>query len=94
MKGLDGWETHNLSAEEAIYNFDMNLLRKLFAGNKIVSKEDGSIPDVVPAYIKIYPADPAWGSTYITLAWYLYEYYKNEQVLKDHFDSMKNMLSS
>ena len=79
-----------LSAEEAIYNFDMNLFYENYLQEiKLSQKEDGSIPDVVPAYIKIYPADPAWGSAYITLAWYLYEYYKNEQVLKDHFDSMK-----
>ncbi|POZ89398.1 MULTISPECIES: alpha-L-rhamnosidase [Petrotoga] len=79
-----------LSAEEAIYNFDMSLFYENYLQEiKLSQKEDGSISDVVPAYIKLYPADPAWGTAYITIAWYLYKYYKNEKVLSDHYESMK-----
>ena len=39
---------------------------------KLAQKDDGSLSDVVPPYWKIYPADPAWGTAYITFAWYVY----------------------
>jgi len=89
-----GWmgDAH-LSAEEAMYNFDMNLFYENYLREiQLSQKEDGSIPDVVPAYIKIYPSDPAWGSAYITIAWYLYKYYKNERVLLEHWESMKKYI--
>lgn len=79
-----------ISAEEAIYNFDMvNFYEKWLNDIKLSQREDGSIPDVVPPYRKFYPADPAWGTAYITIAWYLYWYYGDKKVLEEHYDNMK-----
>jgi alpha-L-rhamnosidase len=50
---------------------------------------DGTISDVVPPYWPIYPADPAWGSAYITIAWYIYWYYNDTRVLREHYEPMK-----
>jgi len=79
-----------LSAEEAIFNFDMaQFYTKYLMDIKLSQKEDGSISDVVPPYWPLYPADPAWGTAYITIAWYLYLYYKDKRILEEHYDSMK-----
>lgn len=79
-----------LTAEEAILNFDMAAFyTKYLMDIKLSQKEDGSIPDVVPPYWKLYPADPAWGTAYITIAWYMYLYYNDKRVLEEHYDSMK-----
>lgn len=70
-----GWmgDAH-LPSEEPIFNFDMaafyaNFLRSI----QLAQQEDGSVPDIVPAYLPFaYLADPAWGSAYHLIAWYLH----------------------
>ncbi len=79
-----------LAAEEAILNFDMaRFYSKYLQDIKLSQRDDGSISDVVPPYWPIYPADPAWGTAYITIAWYLYWYYNDIRVLKEHYKSLK-----
>jgi alpha-L-rhamnosidase len=87
-----GWlgDAH-LSAEEAIFNFDMAAFYSQFLDQiRLAQKEDGSLPDTVPPYIgRLYPADPAWGLAYLELAWLLYYYYGDERILQKHFAGMK-----
>jgi len=86
-----GWlgDAH-LTTEEAMYNFDMAAFYTKFLRDiKQSQKEDGSLADVAPAYWKRYPADPAWGSAYITIAWYLYLHYADLRVLEEHYESMR-----
>jgi alpha-L-rhamnosidase len=90
-----GWmgDAH-LSAEEAIYNFDMHAFYSKYLNDiKLSQKDDGSVPDVVPPYYRhLYPADPAWGAAYIIIAWYLYFYYGDLNILKEHYDSLKKYI--
>ena len=55
--------------------------------------ENGSVPDVAPNYHSTswssYPADPAWGSNYPILVWYIYQYYGDRRVLEGHYEGMK-----
>ena len=91
-----GWmgDAH-LSAEEAIYNFDMAAFyAKYLRDISDAQKEDGSLSDVIPPYWSLYPADPAWGTAYITLAWYMYLYYGDISVLKEHYDGLKKYIES
>ncbi|MBY9014494.1 MAG: family 78 glycoside hydrolase catalytic domain [Candidatus Lokiarchaeota archaeon] len=82
-----------LATEEAILNFDMaRFFTKYLRDIRECQKEDGSISDVVPPYWKLYPADPAWGSAYITIAWYLYWYYNDLRVLEENYEGMKNYI--
>jgi len=87
-----GWlgDAH-LSAEEAIFNFDLAAFYSKFLDDiRLAQKEDGSLPDTVPPYIgKLYPADPAWGIAYLELAWLLYYYYGDDRILQKHFAGMK-----
>jgi len=79
-----------LTAEEAIYNFNMApFYTKWIDDIKNAQREDGSVPDVVPPYWSIYPADPAWGTACIVIPWYLYLYYEDKQILEQNYPVMK-----
>ncbi len=87
-----GWlgDAH-LAAEEAILNFDMaSFYSKYLDDIRLAQKDDGCLPDTVPPYIvRLYPADPAWGIAYLELAWLMYFYYGDENVLSRHYAGMK-----
>ena len=82
-----------LAIEEAIFNFDMvRFYGKYLNDIKVCQRQDGSISDVVPPYWRLYPADPAWGAAYITIAWYLYWYYNDLRMLEENYKGMKNYI--
>ncbi|MCP4751271.1 MAG: family 78 glycoside hydrolase catalytic domain, partial [Proteobacteria bacterium] len=79
-----------LACEESFYNFHMvSFYSKYLNDIRQAQKEDGSLSDVIPTYWAIYPADPAWGSAYITIAWYCYLFTGDTRILEDHFEGMK-----
>jgi alpha-L-rhamnosidase len=90
-----GWlgDAH-LSAEEAILNFDMAAFyTKYLEDIRFAQKEDGSLPDVVPAYMpRLYPADPAWSSAYAILVWLMYLYYGDTRVIERHYLPLKRYI--
>ncbi|MFX1340147.1 MAG: alpha-L-rhamnosidase C-terminal domain-containing protein, partial [Promethearchaeota archaeon] len=74
----------------AIFNFDtVGFYTKFLNDIRYCQKENGALSDVVPPYWPFYPADPAWGTAYITIAWYLYWYYNDVRILEDNYESMK-----
>jgi len=80
-----------LTAEEAIYNFNMAAFYTKWARDiRLAQKEDGSVPDVVPPYWELYPGDPAWGEACIIIPWYVYLYYGDRRILEENYDLMKN----
>jgi alpha-L-rhamnosidase len=87
-----GWlgDAH-LSAEEALYNFDMAAFYGKFLEDiRLAQKEDGSLPDVVPPYLpRLYPADPAWSSAYAVLVWLLWEHCGDPRVVARHYAPLK-----
>ena len=87
-----GWlgDAH-LSAEEAMLNFDLAAFTVKFLEDiRLAQKADGSLPDVVPPYLsKLYPADPAWSAAYIELAWLIYFYCDDTNILQKHYGPMK-----
>jgi alpha-L-rhamnosidase len=86
-----GWlgDAH-LSAEEAVYNFDMvRFYAKFLDDIRLAQKEDGSLPDVVPPYLpRLYPADPAWSSAYATLVALLWEHTGDRRLVAAHYASL------
>ena len=79
-----------ITAEEATLNFDMaafytNFLRDI----RDAQKPDGEIPDTVPHGYGEYPADPAWGTAYPTIAWTLWEQYGDRRILAEHYEGLK-----
>lgn len=87
-----GWlgDAH-LAAEESMFNFGMAAFYTKFLRDiHHAQREDGSLPDTVPPYLgRLYPADPAWSSAYVTIAWLMYQFYGDTRVLDRHFESMK-----
>jgi alpha-L-rhamnosidase len=86
-----GWlgDAH-LSAEEAVFNFDMAAFYTKFLDDiRLSQREDGSLPDVAPAYLpRLYPADPAWSSAYATLVELLWIHYGDRRVVEAHYESL------
>jgi alpha-L-rhamnosidase len=86
-----GWlgDAH-LTAEEAMYNFYMfGFYKKWLLDLRKAQKENGSLPDVVPPYWSIYPADPAWGAACVILPWELYLFYGDRDILVENYSMMK-----
>lgn len=54
-------------------------------------RDDGAVPDVAPNY-KSFGFDPAWGSNYPILVWYLHQYYGDNRILQEHYGNMKRWL--
>jgi alpha-L-rhamnosidase len=86
-----GWlgDAH-LSAEEAVFNFDMAAFYAKFLDDiRLAQREDGSLPDVAPAYLpRLYPADPAWSSAYASLVELLWTHYGDRGVIEAHYESL------
>ena len=51
--------------------------------------EKGEVPDIAPNYVRREEPDPAWGSNYPILVWYLHQYYGDARILEEHYSSMK-----
>jgi alpha-L-rhamnosidase len=90
-----GWlgDAH-LSAEEAVFNFDMAAFYAKFLDDiRLAQKEDGSLPDVVPPYLpRLYPADPAWSSAYATLVELIWDHYGDRRTIATHYASLKRYI--
>ncbi|MBC7364572.1 MAG: family 78 glycoside hydrolase catalytic domain, partial [Candidatus Aminicenantes bacterium] len=79
-----------VTAEEAMMNYDMAAFYSNFLRNiKDVQGDDGSITDTVPYVWGSRPADPAWGTAYPLIAWYMYQYYGDKRILEEHYDGLK-----
>ncbi|MBC7349299.1 MAG: family 78 glycoside hydrolase catalytic domain [Candidatus Aminicenantes bacterium] len=79
-----------VTAEEAMMNYDMAAFYTNFLRNiRDVQGDDGSITDTVPHIWGSRPADPAWGTAYPLIAWYMYQYYGDKRILEEHYDGLK-----
>ena len=91
-----GWagDAH-VSAEEAIYNFNMaSLYNKWINDLKFDQGEDGGVPDVSPVEPgtrlgDIGSNDPPWDSVYNIMVWYMYLYYDDKRILEEHYQNIK-----
>jgi alpha-L-rhamnosidase len=86
-----GWmgDAH-ITAEEAIYNFDMALFYKKWLEDIQSNRntENGDIPYISPRPFINEKGTPAWSSGYHLVVWYLYKYYGDESILAAHFEAM------
>ncbi len=83
-----------VTAEAASFNFDLAAFYSHFLQLiKQAQRDDGSLPDFVPPYNPvIYPADPGWGSAYISLCWHMYNFYGDRDILRKHFQNLKSYI--
>jgi alpha-L-rhamnosidase len=79
-----------ISAEGMMLNFDMaafftNFLRDM----RDVQGPDGTLTDTVPHRYGSRPADPAWGTAYPLICWYMYEQYGDRRILEENYEGLK-----
>lgn len=79
-----------VTAEEAMMNFDMaafytNFIRDIHD----VQASDGTITDTVPHRYGSRPADPAWGTAYPQLCWYMWQQYRDRRILEENYGGLK-----
>ncbi len=79
-----------VTGEEAIMNFGMaafytNFIRDIHDEQA----PDGTITDTVPHRYGSRPADPAWGTAYPQLCWYMWKYYGDRRILEENYDGLK-----
>ena len=55
--------------------------------------ENGGVPDIAPNYPQQWAQDPAWGSNYPIMVWYLYQCLDDESILEEHYEGMKKQVS-
>jgi alpha-L-rhamnosidase len=88
-----GWlgDTHVI-AEMSIYNFDMAQFWSKYI-HDIETSRRGSMPfDIAPGKRLCLRGVPDWSTAFIQLPWYLYVYYGDEQIVREHYSGMKLVL--
>jgi alpha-L-rhamnosidase len=86
-----GWmgDAH-VTAEMAMLNFDTAAVYANFLRNiRDIQGEDGTVTDTVPHKYGSRPADPAWGTAYPLLVWYMYERYGDRRILDEYYEGVK-----
>ena len=86
-----GWmgDAH-VTAEEAMLNFDMAAFYTNFVRDiRDVQGADGTITDTVPHKYGSRPADPAWGTAYPLICWYMWEQYGDRRILEENYEGLK-----
>ena len=86
-----GWmgDAH-VSAEGVMLNFDVAAFYTNFVRDiHDVQDADGTVTDTVPLRYGSRPADPAWGTAYPLLCWYLYEQNGDRRILEENYAGLK-----
>ncbi len=79
-----------VTAEEAILNFDMAAFYTNFVRDiHDVQSPEGFVTDTVPHRYGRGPADPAWGTAYPLLCWYMWEQYGDRRVVEENYEGLK-----
>ncbi len=82
-----------ISAEEAMLNFDMaafytNFIRDM----RDAQGADGTLPETVSEKWGNRPADPAWGTAYPTICWYMWQQYRDRRILEENYEGIKKYM--
>ncbi|MFA5327898.1 MAG: family 78 glycoside hydrolase catalytic domain [Prolixibacteraceae bacterium] len=79
-----------ISARAAIYNFDMSRFYTKWLGDisDAQNHKTGYVPNTAP--YQDGGGGTAWGSAYVIVPWYMYEYYSDKQILEQHYSGMKH----
>ncbi|MGI4866075.1 MAG: family 78 glycoside hydrolase catalytic domain [Janthinobacterium lividum] len=96
-----GWleETHLMGASVR-YGYDIaTLCRKTIADMQASQLDNGLVPEIAPEYVKfewggdMFRDSPEWGSASIILPWYVYQWYGDQQGLRDSYPMMQRYVA-
>lgn len=82
----------HLTAEAAIYNFDMSALYTKWTHDigDAQNKQTGFVPHTAP--FNGGGGGVAWGSAYILMPWTMYRMYGDKRILAEHYEGMKKWI--
>ena len=88
---LMGWlGDAQTSAEGMMLNFDMLAFYTNFVRDmRDVQGADGTLTDTVPHRYGSRPADPAWGTAFPLICWYMYQQNGDRRILEENYDALK-----
>ena len=80
-------------AETSMHDFDMvTFYYKWLNDMRDSQEEDGRIPNTSPPIVGGMGGGIAWGSAYVLIPWWIYNYYDDEKMLKEHYPTMKKYI--
>jgi alpha-L-rhamnosidase len=79
-----------LSSDEALYNFDyVNFYLNFLTMIEDNQLPDGAVSDTVPFMVGFVPADPNWGTAYVTITWTLYEHTGDLTIIEKYYKGIQ-----
>ncbi len=92
----NGWTCDaHLSAEQVLYNFEPTVAyAKWLDDFEDCQRPSGAFPGIVPTggWGYNWGAGPAWDSAFLLIPWYLYLYRGDREILRRHYDGMKQYI--
>lgn len=80
-------------AEASMHDFQMAAFYTNWLNDmKDAQEVNGRIPNTSPQLIGGGGGGVAWGSAYVLVPWWMYQYYNDTRVLKEHYPTMKKWL--
>ncbi len=77
-------------AEASLHDFRMGAFYTNWLQDmRDAQEENGRIPNTAPELVGGMGGGVAWGSAYILIPWWMYQYYDDTRVLKEHYPTMK-----
>lgn len=77
-------------AEASIHDFQMAAFyTKWLNDMRDAQQENGRIPNTAPTLVGGTGGGIAWGSAYILIPWWMYQYYNDTRILEEHYETMK-----
>ncbi|MDD4109203.1 MAG: family 78 glycoside hydrolase catalytic domain [Prolixibacteraceae bacterium] len=80
-------------AETSMHDFHMaSFYTKWLNDMRDAQEENGRIPNTSPTLVGGMGGGVAWGSAYILIPWWMYNYYGDIRVLQEHYPTMKKYM--
>ena len=77
-------------AEASIHDFHMpTYYTKWLNDMRDAQEEDGRIPNTSPELVGGMGGGIAWGSAYVLLPWWMYQYYNDTRIMEQHYPTMQ-----
>jgi alpha-L-rhamnosidase len=77
-------------AEASIHDFQMAAFyTKWLNDMRDAQQENGRIPNTAPTLVGGTGGGIAWGSAYMLIPWWMYQYYNDRRIMEVHYEAMK-----
>ena len=93
-----GWlEVSHLMGTSIQYNYNINrMYNKVIDDMRAAQLPNGMVPDIAPEIVLLeggFRDSPEWGSAYVILPWYVYQWYGDKRPLQENYEGMKRYIA-